>query len=242
MGWSFPLRGLGRRLLDAPTSSQLVRFLDIRSENRMRELGMIATAFEFQAIDGIRGDYLEFGLYRGRTFCHAYRMKRRYGRRDMLLWGFDSFQGLPQIEDHRDNVWSSDQFSCSEAELRRILRRDGLTNQEYRLVSGYYEESLDSRAHEKLDGRTAAIVYVDCDLYESTRVVLNFVARYLGNGTVVCFDDYYCYKGAPDQVEQRALAEFLAAMPEYQFIPWFDYCPVGKSFIIRTKREGAGQR
>jgi O-methyltransferase len=102
---------------------------------------MIAQAFEYQAINEVKGDYLEFGLYRGRTFCYAHRMKHRYGRKDMLLWGFDSFQGLPPIDGSRDNIWAQGEFSCNESELRRILRRNGLTEEEYRLVPGYYEDS-----------------------------------------------------------------------------------------------------
>jgi hypothetical protein len=234
-----PLRGLGRWLADSRMSARLTDLLDSRSENRMRERGMIAEAFEFQAINGVKGDYLEFGLWQGKTFCYAHRMKHRHQRSDMLLWGFDSFQGLPRIDDNRDNVWSPGQFACTEPELRRILRRNGLAEDEYRLIAGYYNESLDGRVHSQLDGRTAAIVYVDCDLYESTVPVLNFVARYLDNGSVVCFDDFYCYKGAPNQGEQRALTEFLSAHPAYEFIPWFDYCPVGKSFIVRVDRGAA---
>lgn len=239
MGLGKSLHGLGSRLLDSRIPANLIRLIDGRSENRMRELGMIAEAFEFQTINGVRGDYLEFGLWQGKTFCHAHRMKRRHRRRDMLLWGFDSFQGLPPIDDGRDNVWSPGQFACSEPELRRILQRNGVPRDDYRLIAGYYEESLDDHAHRQLDGRIAAIVYIDCDLYESTVHVLNFVARYLVNDSVVCFDDYYCYKAAPDQGESRALKEFLSANPGHQFLPWFDYCPVGKSFIVRVDRDSA---
>ena len=41
----------------------------------------------------------------------------------------------------------------------------------------------------------AAVVYIDCDLYESTRPVLRFMSHFLQNGTIVCFDDYFNYKG-----------------------------------------------
>jgi len=224
----------GRWLLNNRLSTRIIELLDSRSSNRMNELGAIAAAVEFTQINKVRGDYLEFGLWQGKTFSYAHRMKRRYRVEDMLLWGFDSFQGLPPIDDERDNIWQGGDFRCSEPELRRILRRKGLDEREYRLVPGYYHESLDNRAHLQLEGRSAAIVYIDCDLYDSTVQVLNFVARYLVNGTIVCFDDYYCYKAAPDQGEQQALSEFLRANPGFRFLPWLDYCPVGKAFIVRV--------
>ena len=59
------------------------------------------------------------------------------------------------------------------------------------------------------------------------------------DGTVVCFDDYYNYKGNPMQGEQRAVSEFLARHQDVTFIPWFDYSPLGKSFIVRLRQPAA---
>ncbi len=207
--------------------------VDRYSANRMTELGMISQAFQFAAINNVGGDYMEFGLWQGKTFCFAHRMKRRFRFNGMMLWGFDSFAGLPDVTDEQDNVWQTGEFSCSEQQFRNILKRRGVRPDEYSLVPGFYAESLNDDLHQRLKGRKAAIVYIDCDLYISTIQVLRFLPQYLSNGTIICFDDYYSYKGAPDQGEQRAIGEFLAAYPQFQFLPYFDYCPVGKSFIVR---------
>src|SRR5688572_24758452 len=145
----------------------------------MCERGMLAAAFELQAINSVAGDYFEFGLWRGKTFTYAQRMKRRFRRQDMILWGFDSFAGLPAVDDPRDNVWSEGEFACSEHEFRRVVKRAGFSDGEFKLVPGFYESSLNADTHRLLTGRTASIVYVDCDLYSSTVQVMNFVARYL---------------------------------------------------------------
>jgi O-methyltransferase len=228
------LLGAARSVLETRLIRRIVEGLDLHSDNRMRERGMLAQAFEFTKMNGVSGDYFEFGLYDGRTFIYAHQMKHRYRCADMILWGFDSFQGLPQIDDVRDNTWSDGQYACSETDLRKILRSEGLRDQEYRLVPGYYEYSLNNELHDKLAGRRAAIVYIDCDLYTSAKLVLDFLPRYLVDGTIVCFDDFYCYKGSPDQGEQRALSEFLAGNNHIRFLPWSDYSPVGKSFIVRV--------
>jgi hypothetical protein len=54
------------------------------------------------------------------------------------------------------------------------------------------------------------------------------------NGSIVCFDDYYHFKASPDQGEQRALREYLLRHPEINLLPYLDYCPTGKSFIVRV--------
>lgn len=231
---------LARTTLETRLARRLVEGLDLHSDNRLRERGMLAQAFEYTKLNGVRGDYFEFGVYQGRSFLHAHELKRRYQRDDMVLWAFDSFAGLPDIDDHKDNVWFRGQFACSETEFRDILRRAGVSERDYELVPGYYENSLNSRTRDRLAGRCAAIVYIDCDLYSSTKQVLDFVKPFLVNGSVVCFDDYYNYKASPEQGEQRALAEFLDEQNDLKFISWFDYSPLGKSFIARLNEPRNG--
>ena len=71
---------------------------------------MIAQAFEFKKINGVEGDYFEFGLWQGKTFVYAHKMMRRYEIKDMKLRGFDSFEGLPAHENSQDNIWREGQF------------------------------------------------------------------------------------------------------------------------------------
>lgn len=228
-----PLLELARGLASTGAARRLLEGIDLHSDNRMRERGMLAQAFEFKKINGVPGDYFEFGLWRGKTFIYAHQMRQRYRCDEMQLWGFDSFQGLPEIDDGRDNVWQAGQFACSETELRGILRRAGVPERDYHLIPGYYQESLNSALHDQLSGTSAAIVYIDCDLYLSAKQALDFIAPLLVNGSVVCFDDYYNYKGNPEQGEQKALTEFLADHQDVSFISWLNYSPLGKSFIVQ---------
>jgi O-methyltransferase len=224
-----------RRILNSRSFLRLGEVLDRRSENRMTEFGMLAQAFEFAKINGVKGDYFEFGVWRGKTFRWAHVMKHRYGLDALKLWAFDSFGGLPAVQDTRDNIWKAGQFACSVSEFRKIIASSGVRSHEYEIVEGFYAESLDDTAHARIGNRGAAVVYIDCDLYESTAVALRFVARHLAHGAILCFDDFYNYKGAPDQGEAKALAEFCAANPGFEVIPYFKYSPLGASFIVRHR-------
>ena len=229
------LINIARNVANTRFVSRIIEGVDLHSDNRLSERGILAQAFEFKKINNVPGDYFEFGVWSGKTFLYAHQMKRRYRCDEMRLWGFDSFEGLPEIDDPDDNVWVPGQFACSEIELRKILRRAGVREDEYDLVAGRYECSLNLDLHARLAGRCAAIVYVDCDLYASAKQVLNFLRPYLVNGTIVCFDDFYNYKANPDQGEQKALSEFLAVNDDLNLIAWSNYSPLGKSFIVRLK-------
>ena len=63
--------------------------------------------------------------------------------------------------------------------------------------------------------------------------LIKFIKKHLINGTIVCFDDYFNNCGATDQGEARALDEFLQANKTIRFIPYFNFSPLGKSFIVR---------
>ena len=199
----------------------------------MTELGMLGQAFEFAKINHVPGDYLEFGLWRGKTFSYAYRMMHRYRRGDMKLWGFDSFQGLPETGDHPDNIWYKGQFACTRPEFESILRDRGFRRENMNLWEGFYSESLNDATHRRFSGRKAAIVYIDCDLYDSTIQVLDFVQPYLVDGSIICFDDYYNYKGDPEQGEQKALVNFCkskrvsGSFPIWTMRPWENHLFAG---------------
>ncbi len=92
-----PIKEFVKRVIDAEWVARVIEVLDRRSDNRMTELGMLGQAFEFAKINQVPGDYLEFGLWRGKTFSYAYRMMHRYRRGDMKLWGFDSFRDCPKL-------------------------------------------------------------------------------------------------------------------------------------------------
>ncbi len=150
------LKELLKRVVDAEWVARVIEVMDRRSDNRMTELGMLGQAFEFAKINQVPGDYLEFGLWRGKTFNYAYRMMRRYRRGDMKLWGFDSFQGLPETEDHPDNIWYKGQFACTRPEFESILRDRGFRRAEYELVEGFYSESLNDATHRRFSGRKSS--------------------------------------------------------------------------------------
>lgn len=163
----------------------------------------------------------------------------------MKLWGFDSFQGLPDTGDQPGNIWYKSQFACTRPEFETILKARGFRPSEYGLIEGFYSESRNEATHSLLSSRKAAIVYIDCDLYDSTIQVLDFIQSYLVNCSIICFDDFYNYKGDPEQGEQKALAEFVKRQTRVRIIPLFALFPIWttrlwksrsfeKSFICRT--------
>ncbi len=200
--------------------------------------GMLALAFEFLYGNMIEGDYFEFGSWTGRTFRLAWRHHRTHfdGRARFLL--FDSFEGLPEPQGiDRHPKWRPGRLATSADELVAVAEAAGIPRGRYELVRGYYEESLtpDLAARLAGEGVKAGIVYVDCDLYASTALVLEFVVPLLQRGTIVCFDDWFTFEGDPERGEQRAAREFLERHPELGLVEYVNFGWHGKSFIVQRR-------
>ena len=185
-----------------------------------------------------RGDYLEFGTFQGRSFTAFFRAAEKYGLNDMRFFGFDSFEGLPETTTCRPRQQDTDpwafaagNYACSQDEFEAILVNNGVDMSRVTLTPGFYSESLTESLKTELAIETAGIVNVDCDLYESTVDVLNFVTSYLRTGTLLLFDDWLAY-AHPFRGEPQACHEWLQANPQIYLTEYFKYTETGVAFIV----------
>lgn len=198
-----------------------------------REL-IIRIAMEFVRDNRVAGDYLEFGVARGDSFSNAYHCAKLHQLNEMKFYAFDSFQGLPEIKgvDAEFKQFEKGQCSCSLEEFKENIHKMGVNLSEVTIVSGYYNEVLNESIKKKLGIRSAAVVYVDCDLYESTVPVLDFIKSYLTDGSILIFDDYFSFRGNPNRGERRAFRELLERNPEIKVTEWLKFGWHGNSFIV----------
>lgn len=199
--------------------------------------GVLALSFDFLYGNMLRGDYFEFGSHSARTFRLAWRASHRHPEfADTRFRLFDSFQGLPApsgVDVHPK--WRAGGLAFSVADLIRSAELEEIPRERYDVVEGFYEDSLTPELAASLGDVRAGIVYVDCDLYESTKTVLEWIVPFLQSGTIICFDDWFTFDGRPDRGEQLATSEFLAAHPEFGFGEYFQFGWHGKSFIVSRR-------
>jgi hypothetical protein len=190
-------------------------------------------AMRFIAFNQVKGDYLEFGVFGGFTFNLAYKHSHLH-RNNMHLYGFDSFEGLPKpegIDSHPQ--WVEGEMASNMNDLKNSLKALGVNESKYTLVPGFYKESLTAQTREKLNLKKAAFIYIDCDLYQSTVSVLDFALPLLQTGTIIAFDDWFCFNGDPERGGQLATKEFLERNPDIKLNEYLMYGWHGKSFIVK---------
>ncbi len=167
----------------------------------------------------IRGYYFEFGCHEANTMRMAWRNFHHLF--DWTFVAFDSFEGLPEMEaNDRSAIFTRGNLATSEEDFVHRCRKAGMPSDRLITVKGFYDDSLTPTLRDRLQPTKAAVVYVDCDLYKSTVPVLEFAVPFLQKGTVIVFDDWFCYHGDPAFGERRAWGEFLDAHPKLRFEPF----------------------
>ena len=197
----------------------------------------IKETMECIAITRLEGDYLEFGVFQGRTFVPAYHFAQRNDLKSMRFYGFDSFEGLPAIEGNDEGgEFSEGQYSLSLNHFTKLISNRGVRLDKVNLVKGWYDKVLNGDTKKHLSTKKAAFIFIDCDLYESTVPVLNFITEYLQSGTIIAFDDWYCFKGSPEKGEQKAFKEWLQKNPSFKALEFHKFSWSGNSFIMQDQR------
>lgn len=100
-------------------------------------------------------------------------------------------------------------------------------------MPGFYDKVLTDELKKRLPIKRAAIVWIDCDLYNSTVPVLDFVTHYLTTGSFLVFDDWFSFGANPEAGEMRATNEWLARNPNITLVEYHKFHTAGILFIVQ---------
>ena len=209
--------------------------------NRLEAMNM---SFTFLRKSGIRGHYYEFGCYQGLSLINASVVSSQMQFMPDQFYVFDSFKGLPalkgkdQLQDY--DVFKEQQYSCSMEEVKQNLAKANAPLERYNFIEGFYDQSLsDPALLSKMGDSRASFVHIDCDLYSSAVPVLKFIENRIVDGSIVMFDDWFCYRGRPDRGVARAFNEWKESA-SYTFTEYFKYSWSGIAFICNTLDDTSG--
>lgn len=160
-------------------------------------------------------NYLEFGVQDGESMIQLWNIlcanNKGKSPNNWHLYGFDSFQGLPDFQDGADIhpiVGKGAYASRGKEFVEGRLLSAGIPRDRFTLIEGFYEDVLNDDLKEKLGIRTASFVNIDCDYYSSTMVALEWSKNLLFDGAIVHFDDVGFYNYNPNKGELKAIRDF----------------------------------
>ncbi len=195
-------------------------------------------AFSALSYNGIDGDYAEFGSHGGTTFALAYRESRRCGH-GARLWSFDSFQGLPPSAGVKDEhpAWKAGRYKNTLDEFHRTCASKKIPREMYTVVPGFYEQTLPTMPS-GAGPTNIALAYIDCDMYSSTKTVLEFLMPRIKHGMIIGFDDYFCWSPTQMAGERRAMLECFSKERRWELVPFVQFGWHGNSFVVEDRTAG----
>lgn len=185
--------------------------------------------------ESLKGDYVEFGVYRGDMF--SYVVQEASERMPWMRFvACDSFQGLPKPKGiDAGGEFLEGQFACSHIEFLDNLVARSVSLERIITIAGWFSESLQEANVKEHNIRSVAIAYIDCDLYESCGPVLSFLSSRIRQGTVLMFDDWFCFRADPRKGIPLAVNEWLRERPHIELIPWRAFSSHGFSFFVNIR-------
>lgn len=165
--------------------------------SRMDNLQM---AIEAILADGVPGDIVECGVWRGGAMAFAKGVLDAYGD-PRSVWLADSFQGLPAPGHAADTVdlrtTKYPMLAIPESRVRTLFERLGLLDDRVRFVPGWFDETLPTAPIDQI-----AVLRLDADYYASTITALDALYTKVGLGGFIIIDDYGVLEPAKQAVDQ----------------------------------------
>jgi O-methyltransferase len=176
----------------------------------VRRLRQLRNAVEQVLQEGVPGDLLEAGVWRGGACILMRGILAAYGVSDRKIWACDSFQGLPAPsgrfeEDAGDKSHTYPQLSVSLERVRANFSNYGLLDDQVIFVEGWFKDTLRNIAAD-----TFAVIRLDGDMYESTHDALGALYGKLAPGGFLIVDDYWipaCRKATSDFRSEHNITE-----------------------------------
>ena len=190
--------------------------LDALTMVGLRRLDDLQARIEELVADGIEGDMIEAGAWRGGASILMRATLDSLGD-DRELWVADSFQGFPQPEigtpdgTLETDMGALDYFAPGLDVVQGYFERFGVSER-VTFVPGFFEETMAG-----LEGRRWALIRLDADGHNATRLALDTLYGGLARGGYVVIDDYWAFEPC-----RMAVDQFLAerAPVELRRIDW----------------------
>ncbi|MBK8870722.1 MAG: class I SAM-dependent methyltransferase [Elusimicrobia bacterium] len=208
--WGLVLaRQYGHHSVDLAEGKSFALFADTMVG--LKRLDNLQTCLETVLREGIPGEMIETGVWRGGACIFMRGVLAAHGVTDRKVFVADSFEGLPKPdvdlfpEDKGDRHSRWRFLAVSLEEVKNNFLRYGLLDDQVVFVKGFFHDSL---PHAPIG--SLSVLRLDGDMYGSTMDVLENLYKKLNPGGFCIIDDYAlpgCRKAVNDFREKHGICE-----------------------------------
>jgi len=187
-------------------------------------------ACETVLLDGVDGDFIETGVWRGGACILMRGILEAYGDAIRRVFVADSFAGLPPPDvenfpaDAGDLHHTRTQLQVSRADVEDNFRRFGLLDERVVFLEGWFKDTLPDAPIDQL-----AVLRLDGDMYESTIEALDALYHKVSFGGFLIVDDYFlpaCAKAVDDFRERYGITSPVLPIDDWGSYWRVDHKPI----------------
>lgn len=173
----------------------------------------------YKKVKNISGDIAEFGVFKGVSLTRFLSFRNILENQNVRkIYGFDVFGKFPVNKlninkDIEQAMHFEDEagLGISDIDLKKHLNKKGISN--FELIKGDINKTL-PKFIEKNPFSRFAIIHIDVDVYEPTKLILDLLWEKLNKGGLLILDDYGTFAG-----ETQAVDEFFKNKPDILKLP-----------------------
>jgi hypothetical protein len=157
----------------------------------LKRLANVRDCVERVIADGVPGDLIETGVWRGGVVILMRAILDAYDDRERIVFAADSFRGVPPPNndaypsDAGSRLHTAKALAVPREDVERNFDLYGLLDDRVRFLEGWFKDTLPA-----MKGRTWSVIRLDGDLYESTMDALTNLYPGLSVGGFLIVDDY----------------------------------------------------
>ena len=174
---------------------------DAESMVGLKRLANIRACVESVLADGVPGDMVETGVWRGGSCIYMRAILAAHGDESRRIWVADSFEGLPAFDgryeaDIGDQFHTFKELAVSVDQVKDNFRRYDLLDDRVEFLVGWFADTLPGAPIEQI-----AVLRLDGDMYSSTMDALEPLYDKVSPGGYVIVDDYGAVPACAQAVE-----------------------------------------
>lgn len=174
----------------------------------IKRLNNVRQLLESVIGEGVPGDFVETGVWRGGASIMAQAVLFAYGQTDRRIVLCDSFEGLPPPnpdlypEDTGSDFHTYKDLAVSLETVKSNFEKFGLLGENVVFIKGFFKDTMKLVTSEQI-----AVLRLDGDMYESTIDPLKQLYNRIPTGGWIIVDDYHVVPAA-----KAAVHDYLEAI------------------------------
>lgn len=195
------------KLINEPDIKKVINFYIKNHEDIQDTQGIYKIIFLLQCIketEHLEGDIIELGSYKGGNAIMIAKFLKQIGSKKKV-YACDTFSGIPEEDSNVKDIADMGYFSDTNLDaVKKKLKKYDVFN--VKLVIGDFRNTLPN-----LDKEKFSLVFIDCNIFSSAKLAINFsYPRLVKDGVLFS----HCY-GAPKGKGSTSLWGETYAVKEY---------------------------